>query len=399
MKIEVYLKHLKELARMRPQYADVHNHLGNVLSYLGRNAEALAALGKALEANPQYVEAGVSRCFILADEGRVEEAFREFKNLHVRSPHNLTVLLSLGIFCMRHGWRESGLAQILRAVEMNPLVPFLLAYAAAAHLEVGDEDSAHRQAENARAAYRNMDIDLKAGSGLPGFPDLDIYRKWENPYTSWRIHLLLANFSAEQEDFKNAHKEFLIVQLLFPGYVGTMVGLGRIALAQNRNEEAETWFSRAAVLNPESHTALINLGFIYADNGNLGGAVETFRAAVERRPLFPDYHYHLGTFLMEMGKINESITEFERALTINPRYGVASLLLGKAYLAKDDPERALAVLEVAPWDDWPEMLVLAARAYSKMGKRKEAAESLRKAIAIDPANPEAKELLHSVKGS
>ena len=272
----------------------------------------------------------------------------------------------------------------------------MLAYAAAAYLEAGDDERSRQKAGEAKEAMKYVGLDPVMDEAPEEFPDLDEYRKWENPYAAWRIHLLLANFHAEGEDFENANKEFLIVHHTFPGHIGALVGLGRVALAQGNEEASAIWFARATTVDPDSHTALINLGFISADTGRIEEALEHFRQAVALRPLFPDYRYHLGSALLELEKTDEAIEQLRKALTLNPSYGVASLMLLKAYLTKDEPEKAIEAFESSPCVEWPEALFLAAQAHLKLDQGTEAAELLNKALEIDSSLDEAKELLDSL---
>ena len=80
------------------------------------------------------------------------------------------------------------------------------------------------------------------------------------------------------------------------------------------------------------------------------------------RPLFPDYRYHLGTLLADMGDLDGAITELQRALMLNPDYGHAALHLARAYIDRDQIAEALAVLEDSPCSDWPEAKFLPTQA-------------------------------------
>jgi tetratricopeptide (TPR) repeat protein len=59
-------------------FADVHHLLGVSLSLLGQAQRALSELERALELNPQYVEALIHRGLVLNELGRTEEAEQAF---------------------------------------------------------------------------------------------------------------------------------------------------------------------------------------------------------------------------------------------------------------------------------------------------------------------------------
>jgi tetratricopeptide (TPR) repeat protein len=59
-------------------FADVHHLLGVSLSLLGQSERALAELSRALELNPDYVEALIHRGLVLNELGRTEDAEATF---------------------------------------------------------------------------------------------------------------------------------------------------------------------------------------------------------------------------------------------------------------------------------------------------------------------------------
>src|SRR5215213_5931330 len=61
-------------------FADVHHLLGVSLSLLGQTERALQELGRALELNPNYVEALIHRGLVLNELGRTDEAAEAFNH-------------------------------------------------------------------------------------------------------------------------------------------------------------------------------------------------------------------------------------------------------------------------------------------------------------------------------
>jgi len=61
-------------------FADVHHLLGVSLSLLGQGERALAELDRALQLNPDYVEALIHRGLVLNELGRTEEAEAAFSH-------------------------------------------------------------------------------------------------------------------------------------------------------------------------------------------------------------------------------------------------------------------------------------------------------------------------------
>jgi tetratricopeptide (TPR) repeat protein len=78
-RFDVALEHLREVTRRQPKYADIHNLVGLCLSLMEKTEEALASFDRAVELNPQYVEALVNRALTLNDLGRYDEARDSFE--------------------------------------------------------------------------------------------------------------------------------------------------------------------------------------------------------------------------------------------------------------------------------------------------------------------------------
>ena len=75
------IERLEELVASRPNHPDVWNDLGLLRSHAGRREDALDALDRALQLNPSFDEARITRCFVLGDLGQVAEGFQELRDL------------------------------------------------------------------------------------------------------------------------------------------------------------------------------------------------------------------------------------------------------------------------------------------------------------------------------
>jgi len=132
---------------------------------------------------------------------------------------------------------------------------------------------------------------------------------------------------------------------------------GQVAVEAGRFEEAETVLRRAVAVNPESGAAQYNLGILYTQKGELEQAFAQYRAAAAKRPQIPDLY----------------------------------LRLGRAYLDRDDADRAITtlglVLELRGVSTYllPEANCSLARAYTAKGMAREAGEALERATdSCDP---------------
>jgi tetratricopeptide (TPR) repeat protein len=87
---------------------------------------------------------------------------------------------------------------------------------------------------------------------------------------------------------------------------------GEKLMAEGRHVEAERKFKEALMMKPSFVPALIDMGSLYAEKGNLTGAVEYFGKAVAHDPLNPSAHYNLSMAFELMGRSAEAREEMEK---------------------------------------------------------------------------------------
>lgn len=409
MKIEDIVRSLQEGAAAFPGRADRWFHLAVALSVLGRREEALTALERALAINVHYAEAAVLRCFLLGEEGRTPEAFREFRILFARSPEDFGVVFPLGVFCMRHGWTRSGLSLLLRAEALRPRLPYVLVHSAAALLDAEDGAGAAERVRRASEILSGLRVPLGTPMDAPvgarsddtlatslvappadgggGARDADggvdslvaSCRRWENPLLA-RLPILAGDYLRQKGDADGAESALRLGNAAHPGHTALLVALGSLLVARGRSDEAACWLRAAVQVDASCHEAWFELSFLLAEEGDLQGAHDALATAVSLRPLFPDYRYQYGILSRDLGRPRESIAELARVHLLNPRSGYCSLHLAEAHLEVGELDEALWVLQEASPRDLTEGLVLAARMHLRCGDRDEARKLLEKVL-------------------
>ena len=86
----------------------------------------------------------------------------------------------------------------------------------------------------------------------------------------------------------------------------------------------------AAAQEP-SATVAFREGVAAHERGDLPGAAEAYRRAIEINPRFAEAHANLGAVLARLGQYQEAVLSYERALAINPGLTAAKLNLGLAH--------------------------------------------------------------------
>jgi tetratricopeptide (TPR) repeat protein len=158
-------------------FADVHHLLGVSLSLLGQADRALGELGRALELNPQYVEALIHQGLVLNELGRTEEAQEAFGRAaeHLAKPTAGLPSPVAAQLANRHaelaetyaaaGALNRAIEQYQLALELGPVFHDLRYRMARLLLEAGRPLEAREALEEVVRARPNF-VDAEAALGL-----------------------------------------------------------------------------------------------------------------------------------------------------------------------------------------------------------------------------------------
>ena len=80
---------------------------------------------------------------------------------------------------------------------------------------------------------------------------------------------------------------------------------------QDRLPEAERWFHRAGLLNPDDPRPFINVAMIYRTWGHLDAAEKWLRKAIEVAPEHADARWNLANLLLVKGDLTQGFAEYE----------------------------------------------------------------------------------------
>jgi tetratricopeptide (TPR) repeat protein len=139
-----------------------------------------------------------------------------------------------------------------------------------------------------------------------------------------------------------------------------MVLAAVLAHSRGKLDVAKQRYEKALATNPQSAVAANNLAWIYAEEGgNLDVALNLAQTAKRAEPDNPNFVDTLGFVLLKKGLAAAAISEFQAAVNKSPKNATMQLHLAQAFAAA--------------------------------GKADDARAAAQKALAIDPAFPEANE--------
>lgn len=114
-----------------------------------------------------------------------------------------------------------------------------------------------------------------------------------------------------------------------------------------RLDEAEAAYGRIRSQAPENSDGVHLLGVIRYQRGDLQGAVDFMKQAIQRTPESALYHRNLGSVLLLRGKGEAARKAALRSLSIDPAAADTHYLLGLCLRRLNQPEAAMAALKRA----------------------------------------------------
>ena len=132
---------------------------------------------------------------------------------------------------------------------------------------------------------------------------------------------------------------------------------------------------------------------------NFNEAISNYNKAIEIEPQYDDAYYNLGSAYFEIGVYTEAINAFNRATMINPRYANAYYNLGSCYLATQAYTLAVDTYQKAIMLDSqrPEFYNNLGVAYEYLEQYNEAIRCFERALSIDPNFTLARENLDELR--
>lgn len=166
--------------------------------------------------------------------------------------------------------------------------------------------------------------------------------------------------------------------------------LGEAALQQRDWKTARQQLESALKLNPTFDQAITALSRAYFELGDVAGARDSLRKALQQNPNNFRAWFELGEIEAKSDPASAE-DAFVRAVKIQPNFGPAQLDLGMALYTGHRYAEAIAHLESAAKSDAENAISWNALGicYSQTGKLKKAVSSYQRALKLDPNLPQA----------
>ena len=298
-------EHRRRALEIAPSDAALLHNFAESLREQGSRAEAIEWYGLAIADNPTLAPAYAGMGHALFEEARYEEAMERLERaealLPPGSPMAPDLYRSIARTELARGGEVGAIRAYRRLLELAPRHQAALAELAALHFDRDEFPEALRILETLAEigpgdanAQANLAI-AYAGMGH------SLYQE--------------ARYDESMEQLERAEA------LLPPGSpvaLDLYRSIARTELARGREVGAIRAYRRLLELAPGHPTALAELAVLHFDQKEFPEALRILETLAEVSPDNPDVHANMGIVLGMAGRLEESLTSFERALVLDP---------------------------------------------------------------------------------
>jgi len=323
-------------AALRPEFAEAHNDLAQVLLRMGRTEAAIASCRRALALRPEFAAAIGNLANARRARGELKLAIDGYRRVIALEPRLAEGHRNLGSALLEAGETEAAIVSLKKAIELRP-----------------DFAVAVTQLARALGAQNRA------------------------PEASAHIERLLARAPSAE---------------LLNEYGTLLVGL-------RQYQSAARCYRDALASVPTDAGLHANLAHALHCLGDFQGAIHCCRRALELDSRLAEAHLHLGNALLALNLLSEAEAAYRQGLAIAPdhaalhsAHAMAERALGRLAQAEASARRALALRPAAA-----DTLALLGSIAIDHGRFGEAEGLLNQALALDPDLPEALTSLTAVR--
>lgn len=341
---------------MNPRYADAYVSRGKAHGAKGDSDLALADLNEAIRIDPKSAEAYVSRGIVLRNRNELDRAIADYNEALRVDPRNTMALNNRGITWRAKKDDDRAIADYSEAIRVDPRYAFAYNNRALIYRAKGDSDRALADLSEA------VRIDSNYGQAFQNRGDL--YRS--------------------KGEFDRAIADFSDAIRASPRSATAYIDRGNAYREKGEHDRAIADFSEAIRIDPKNGPAFRNRGFAYSQKGDPGRALVEYNEALRLDANDVVAYNNRGTIFLGRNLIERAIGEFDESIRRDPQFPLAFTNRGLAWekagdiaAARADYTKALSLPEKLGSGKWP---------YEKARERLTALEGV-SASTAKPAMP------------
>lgn len=387
---------LKVAITRNPDDALSYQLLGDVYASQGNMAASQEAYTQALASTPESgagvdpVSSALQRGDVLVGAGRYTEAIAAYESARAAAPDRSEALRGLGNAYFWQGDTDKAIASYQTWAEMAPTdadAPLLLGLALA---NAGQSDQATTALES---AVKLAKCDAAPGLVLAGlYWQQEDYDRAEQAYEA-ALAIDPANAGAQyvlgstyllQDKPDQALPPLQQAVRLQPDFVEAYRSLGQIYFQKQDWAEAAQAYERLAALAPDDANASAFLGDAYSMLGRRQDAVSAYQKSLQVEDNAAT-RVLLGMVKVQLGDLAGAEADYRQALILDPGSATTQEALGNVLQQLGRSEEAVTAFRKAlALGETAARYVELATALGRLGRTSEAVSAVGAAIALDP---------------
>ncbi len=351
-----YTNALRDKTLAKDRRATILNDRAVAYVRLGKTTKAIRDFNHAVELFPEYAVVYNNRGNLLLALGLYEEAFKDFNRAIALAPGYAAAYNNRAGASMRLGNTVTAIRDYTHAIKLMPSSPAPLSGRGRAQLMLGRPHAAIRDFSRAvgadarfAAGYRNRaEAKLEVEHYAEAIEDLSRAIAFDvaNP----EVYLLRGHGYLATNDGEAAIRDFTRVIELSPNSALGYEARGLAYALLGAIEEAFADLNNAVDRNPRSSTAFAYRAYAYTLNQQLDIAARDISTAEKLDKDNAEAHWAKAELLDAMGKSDEAIEHFRKAVELRPGFKRAVEALKR--LGVTDTFQTDTLVEGAGINDW-----------------------------------------------
>jgi len=362
-KAEEAYKALAELDKDKPEGRSV---LADYYGSTGRLDEAIAIYKEVVTKSPDYTQGHYRLAEFLLNKNDLVNARAEVDSILKKDANDRQAMILRARIEMQNGDQnkmKAAIADLQEVLKQEPNSRAGLFLMAEANFRSGQIDQARVYAGELNRNYPSYppaklmqaQIDLATGDAKGALQTttqlLDLIAKATpdrdtspQMLADLRANTLVAHGSAalQLRDTKTARQDFMMARDTSPNSTDVYVNLAAVALAENKPDEAVTFYNNALAIDGANFNSLRGLINIYAARNQTAEAHARIDQSLASQPNNASLHFLKGQIYGFERNAAAAEGEFRRALEIDGNYLAAYSALGALFVNTNQQDRAIA---------------------------------------------------------
>ena len=366
------LEHLYDAVASDPSNEIYHLDLARQLIGLRRHEEARRVLDDGLSRLSSSYRLLYMKGVLEFQSGNADAAADIYRQLVRSQPQFEPAYIGMGNLLLRQGRTQEAASSLRQALELGLSHPILVSLYCDALLQ----------------SYPGQQIEEL---------EIRLSAQLEKEPRDHAARLILAEYGLGLERVREGLEQLETILEDQPGHVEALYLSGKALKSLGQARAAEIRLSRAAAglkslvsgTAPDSDT-LYQLSLVYLEMGEVDGAIESIRKALNRAPENPLLHVALARSLAQDWNTQGALQHYRRAVELAPssysvlsQYGLELARRDLNHEAVEILDRALAVRPNYP------LLMEISRILLVLDRRVEATPFLKQAVELAPEQPQA----------